>query len=177
MSDVPLTLEELRANFDATFAEPAPTTDAGSRLRTLRIKVGERRMVLLASQLAALFPERTLYALPGAPQNLLGVAEVRGGLVPVHCLRTLLGDPRNEDIGWIAVLRGEPSLALAFDTLEGQETASARDLAPIQDGSRFTTQQVGRGRTALPIVDLDAVRSFLQEERERRMGSRPGGMG
>jgi purine-binding chemotaxis protein CheW len=107
-----------RAEFDAAFAAP-PAEGRRAAERLVRIEVGGERFALRLADLAGLRRLGKLVALPGARPELLGVAGLRGRLVPVFDLGRLLGCGADEP-RWLALARAEEPVGLAFGGLEGQ---------------------------------------------------------
>ena len=72
------------------------------------------------SEISGLVNDRKTVALPSPVPELLGVAGIRGGLVPVYSLAALLG--YSQDPGrarWLALCGSEEPVGLAFSDFEG----------------------------------------------------------
>lgn len=121
-------VDSLRRAFDESFARPAHEPRApGERL--LLVRAGDQELALPIAQLSAVERGRGVVALPGAPAHLAGIAGVRGKLVPVYALASLVG-ARPGAGGYLAVCAVEPPLALAFDELAGLVEVPAEQLEP-----------------------------------------------
>jgi purine-binding chemotaxis protein CheW len=186
-------LHELRAAFDASFADP-PREEVAGHDDLLAIRAGGRRYALRLTQAAGLFPDRPVTRLPGPVSALLGVAGFRGAIVPVYGLAAVFGiggtaaAVNNDEAGrprWLVLAAGTPSVALAFDELDGhlrvpsdvlvEEAAGhgphgcLRGIVPLGGGSLGGGSLGGGslgggslGGGSLPIVDVPAVRAAVQ---------------
>jgi chemotaxis signal transduction protein len=110
---------ELREAFDHTYAIPA-ASQAEQMENLLSICVAGDRYAIRVSEISGLVNDRKTVALPSRVPELLGVACIRGGLVPVYSLAALLG--YSQDPGrtrWLALCRSEEPVGLAFSDFEG----------------------------------------------------------
>jgi chemotaxis signal transduction protein len=108
----------LKAAFDGTFARsPQPLETATEDLLAIRTR-GDP-YALRVRELTALLVNRKIVPVPSPRPELLGVAGLRGALVPVYCLSSLLGYGANgAATRWLAVCGRTQSVGLAFDELE-----------------------------------------------------------
>lgn len=109
------TADMLRAAFDGSFAlardrEPIATDDL------IGIELGGAPHALRLAELAGVFADRKVVALPSASPDVVGMAGFRGTIVPVFDLATLLGYPRAPRLRWLALAAGAP-VAFAFAEL------------------------------------------------------------
>lgn len=108
----------LREAFDRTFAE-APAEGASLFEDFLAVRVAGDPYAIRLAELAGLHCDRKVVGLAGDDRGFLGIASLRGALVPVYDLGTLLGyasaaaTPR-----WLVLARAPSPLALAFDLFE-----------------------------------------------------------
>jgi chemotaxis signal transduction protein len=107
----------MRAAFDRSFAEPA-TPVAAAHEALLAVRIGGQARAIALADIRAIHVDRRLATVPGPQPALLGLAAVRGVIVPVWDLRALLGAPRTEPPRWL-VLAAHANVAFAFDTFEG----------------------------------------------------------
>jgi chemotaxis signal transduction protein len=113
------TAAELRREFDEAFARPM-VIDGEVREELLAIRAGDHDLALRSSEVAAILRCPTLTQVPSAHAALRGLAGVRGALVAVYALASLLGpDSTPARAGWIVLCREERSAALLFDDLVG----------------------------------------------------------
>jgi purine-binding chemotaxis protein CheW len=124
-----MTLERLRRDFDEAFTRPRGEVAApGERL--LSLALGEERFVMAVADLAGLVPAPRSVPLPGAPRALVGLAGLRGELVPIYDLAALLGLASGGPPTWLALYEPAQPIAFGFDTLLGHLVAPAENLRP-----------------------------------------------
>lgn len=150
-------VEELRGEFDRAFT----TTPLAQGVLTgsetcdlLAIRVGGDPYVIKVTEITALAGRRKTVPLPTPIPELIGLASIRGGLVPVYSLAMLLGyGPRSVDSKdsepsrWLAVCGTIESLGLAFNDLEGYFRVASSDIYPASESN----------------VAGDAIRGFIKE--------------
>jgi chemotaxis signal transduction protein len=107
----------LKAAFDDTFARSAQALETTTE-DLLAIRAGGDPYALRVRELTALLVSRKVVPVPSRRPELLGVAGVRGALVPVYCLSSLLGYPNGAATRWLAVCGHSQPVGLAFDELE-----------------------------------------------------------
>jgi chemotaxis signal transduction protein len=166
----------LRAAFDCAFAKPPPEAVAAKE-DFLAIQVAGDPYALRVSELAGLVVDRKVAPLPSARTALSGVAGIRGALVPIYSLSSLLGyDARATPTRWLALCGRAEALGLAFDHLEGFLRIAQEDLyqASHVDASRphlaevvrigTTTRRVVSTRSIMLALDIDAGASGATKE-------------
>lgn len=110
---------ELRATFDASFARPR-VAGREAMADLLVVGVGGQSYVVPVREIGALLADRVVTGLPGAGRALLGVAMVRGGIVPVYHLAVLTGHPPLPvPPRWLLVAAGDEPVAFAVDAVAG----------------------------------------------------------
>jgi hypothetical protein len=140
-------LEVLQQAFDRGFADaPAPATAVAD---LLVVRVGDAATVLVQSQIAALHAGIRIMAMPSRCRELLGIANVRGAIVPVYDLRLALGHDAGGAPRWLVVATGSRA-ALAFDAFERH----ARTPAFAHDQLPPTVEIAG---AVYPVVDVAVV--------------------
>ncbi len=133
--------------------------------RYLLVRVGEHECALPLARVRRVVRTLAVQPLPGAAPALLGVAGLRGRLVPVWSLRILLGYPPGEAPRWLARTTGEPALAVAFDELVGHRFAHDETIAAAAGATRPHLRGSLRTETGLcAVIDLPSV---LAEIRRR----------
>jgi chemotaxis signal transduction protein len=109
----------MRDAFDRGFAAPPPAaTDADDAF--LAIRIGGRAFALAVRDVAGLARDRKIVSVPSPVAELLGLAGVRGELVPVYGLAASLGLPAEPAPSWLALCGDGARVGLAFAELEGQ---------------------------------------------------------
>jgi chemotaxis signal transduction protein len=143
--------------FDADFARPVAGRAAATE-DLLAIEIGGDPYALVRSELAGLFADKPVTALPGGAPGLLGISGFRGALLPVYDLRAVLGGaaaagpPR-----WLATAAAAP-VALAFDRFEAllrvpREAIAARAVAAPGHAPRVV-RAAGELR---PVLDVPSI--------------------
>jgi purine-binding chemotaxis protein CheW len=153
--------EQLAAAFDRSFAEArrAPEGDAGEFL-AVRV-AGERHAIRLA-EIGGLHPVRAVTRLPGPLPALIGLAGLRGVLVPVYDLALLLGGAAAGEARWM-VLAGTAEAAFAFEGFEGQFRApNGAVSASGQDGEDALRQVVASAGGPLPLISIPSLVATLR---------------
>ena len=152
-------LAEMRREFDESFARPA----AGPRRdleRLVSLRAGGDRFAVLLSELSCLERTPRLEPLPDAPPDLLGLAGIRGRLVPVFSLARLLGcqGARGGDAArWLVIVRGEPPIGLAFDALDGYLLVARVDLHPSGDARAHVPSLARAVDGVLGLIDTASI--------------------
>ena len=159
---------DLRRAFDQAFAASPSAVDGGEREPFLMLGAGGDPFAVRVVEVAGFEKARRLLALPDAPPHLLGLAGLRGRLLPVFSLSLLLGYPREAEAPWLLVVGSDEPMGLAFARFDGLALLP-REAAPrgetVAGGhvrGHVRTDAVWRG-----VIDLAAVR----EEIRRRAGS------
>jgi len=154
----------LRAAFDASFGLPAGARPAPPEA-ILGISVGDANYALRLCEIALLAPHKVVTPVPGGPPWLLGIASLRGALIPVYDLSGLLGHGARGSTAWMAVA-GAARVALAFEHFLGH-------FVPGQD---FITWQTHGGHVQglariheqnWPILNLPSLVTTIQAQVNR----------
>lgn len=156
-------IEELRGDFDRSFAEPVRNHDV-EHVELLAVRAGGRPYAIRLSQTSGLHPDRPITPLPGPLAPLLGLAGFAGTVVPVYDLATLLGHPITERPRWLVLAAGLPPLGLAFHDVEGHIRVEAG--AIVAEAAGNGRRGSLRGMVTLPggvrpIVDVPAARAAV----------------
>jgi chemotaxis signal transduction protein len=110
---------QLRQAFDRTFASP-PTSASPEVEDLLTIRVAGDPYAIRLLDIAEIVTERKVVSVPSVTPDLLGLAGVRGGIVPVFGLSSILGyGPDPESPRWMIICCSEEPIALAFSQFEG----------------------------------------------------------
>lgn len=112
-------LAELRRAFDRSFALPPPQA-AQEVEDLLAIRVAGDPYAVRLREISGMMAGRKVVSVPAGAPGLLGLAGIRGGVVPVFGLASILGygqasgEPR-----WMILCGVEDPIALAFPDFEG----------------------------------------------------------
>jgi chemotaxis signal transduction protein len=104
--------DQLRGEFDHSFALGRGTA-AVAVDDLLGIELGGDAHAIRLSEIAGVVADRKIARAPGRAPELLGLAGIRGAIVPAFDLAALLGYPPVTDARWLAIAAAAP-VALAF---------------------------------------------------------------
>lgn len=163
-----LSAADLARAFDADFVRPAMPRARGTE-DLIAIRVADAPYALARGELAGLYVDKAVTALPGAAPGLLGVAGFRGALVPVYDLRALLGGPATDDDApprWMATAAAAP-VALAFTRFDAFLRAPRDAIASHAGGAAGHAHRALRIDGALrPILEVawivEAIRARVR---------------
>jgi chemotaxis signal transduction protein len=161
----PEVLNQLRREFDEAFA--APAVHAAEDLTTLiTIRVACQAFALRATEITALAKRSRIVPVPSRVRELLGLAGIRGALVPVYDLAALLGLTRRAgEPQWFALTHREAQLALAVDEIEGlvevpSQCLYADDASPSGSHVRQLARIAADTRA---VIDITAVVETIRQ--------------
>lgn len=122
MNETPViasTAAELRLAFDRSFAvSPPQASQEVEELLTIRV-AGDPYAIRLRD-IAGVVAGRRVVPVPATTPDLLGLSGIRGGVVPVFGLASMLGYGQAPDSpGWMVLCGVEDPIALAFSEFEG----------------------------------------------------------
>jgi chemotaxis signal transduction protein len=161
---------ELRDAFDRSFAgapaESPPCDDF------LDVRLGPVRHALRVSEMAGLLADVRIAPLPSPIGELLGIAGLRGAILPVYDLRALLGYSTEAPPRWVAIAAAAP-VAFAFDAFERHLRVRRDAVVPHADGgSRHVREVVRLDEGMRPIVSIASVLDVLEAMANRVRGER-----
>jgi chemotaxis signal transduction protein len=149
-------LEILQRDFDASFARPV-ALGATTLEQLLAIRVGSDAYALRLAEVGALEADRAITPLPSHNAELLGVAGLRGVIVAVYDLASLLGQQRAEAPRWLCLAQGS-RVAFAFGAFEGQLRVEHTRSSPVEQRSHPALSALVRsGDISRPVVDLPSL--------------------
>jgi chemotaxis signal transduction protein len=161
---------DMRAAFDRGFAEPPPP-EAEAAADYLGIRIGGTAYAVALSEIGAVFADKMIAPLPSGASELLGVAGVRGDIVPVFGLGALLGqDGGGDKPRWLVLAKGGRA-GFAFDALDGHLRIPLAQIAPLASRASapggFVQANAVTAKEMRPIVSI----ASLMEHLERRAGN------
>jgi chemotaxis signal transduction protein len=110
---------QLRQAFDHTFS--LPRSPASPEIEDLlMIRVAGDPFAIRLCDIVQIVTDRSIVPVPAVTPDLLGLAGIHGGIVPVFGLSSILGyghDP--ESPRWMILCGAEDPIALAFSDFEG----------------------------------------------------------
>jgi len=148
----------LREAFDAAFAAPPPAGQRQDEVPLLVLRAGSTRVAVRALETGGLLPPGRIEPVPSGRRELLGVAGIRGTLLPVYGLARLLGvEDAGEVPRWLLLAGGSARVGLAFGAVEAYRRVpgAALEAASGAAGALHEVVQVEGG--ALPVVSIPAL--------------------
>ncbi|SEO12908.1 purine-binding chemotaxis protein CheW [Rhodospirillales bacterium URHD0017] len=145
--------------------------------RFLTFRVGGELYALPANQVAEVIRLPAVARVPQAPKGLLGLANLRGSVLPVASVRGLVGAEESAEATTRAiVLDGAAPVALAVDVVEALVAVEPEQIETRQaelatrPGERLKGAFAADGKTAIAkILDIEGLigATFVQEARAR----------
>lgn len=114
----------LRRAFDETFSLP-PRQEAKGGLDVLLARIGSQVYGVRRTDISGLVVDRKVVAVPSRCPEFLGLAGLKGALVPVYDLAALLGQKSTERPRWLLLTAPPDRVALAFEQLVGTQRSGA----------------------------------------------------
>jgi purine-binding chemotaxis protein CheW len=155
---------QLRRSFDDSFARPS-LSDRIAQEDFLAIELGDGRYVLRLAEIAHVAPIQSITRFPTPLAQLLGIAGVRGALVPVYDMGAWLGLEAGGAPRWLAVTGAAP-LALAFPAIHSYvrvpQGATARADEPQQAASRHLAEILHHDGRAVPVISLPSIVAAIE---------------
>jgi purine-binding chemotaxis protein CheW len=151
-------------------AQAEPASGFGDSLDYVTIRIGEQLLGLPISRVQDVFIANRITAVPRAPEEIVGLINLRGRIVTAICLRKRLGRPatlkfdtngRNE-LTAIGIDHGGEAFALIVDAVGEviRLDRSTLEPLPVHLDRIWAALAMGVHRLAdqlLVILDLDAV--------------------
>jgi len=160
--------------------EPAGEVTDGASQRFLTFRMADRLYALPADEVTEVIRTPAVARVPQGPDSLLGVANLRGEVLPVASLRGLLGQAA---MGVTAssralVLSGAAPVALVVDAVDALVTVgrdqieTTQTLLAAQPGERLTGAfRRGDGKAVAKVLDIRSLLAdaFVQRARPARV--------
>jgi purine-binding chemotaxis protein CheW len=163
MSDGPVVelqaLDRLRSAFDEGFALPYVGREDPESV--IQLRVGSEVFAIRTGRIAGLVKFRKIVHLPSRIPELLGVAALRGSLIPVYDVAALLGIPAG--VGgpsWLLLVPGDTVIGLAFDAFEGQHVPEWFSDEPGTD--LHVSQLVRIGSAVRAVLDIAGMAQAIR---------------
>ncbi len=156
---------QLREAFDASFALP-PRSASQDVVDLLALRVHHDAYAVLLDDISELVTPRRIVAVPSRTSHLLGLAGIRGGIVPVFGLASILGYPKNPDEPrWMILCGADEPIALAFSDFDGHlrpPTSSLHDGGDPRTTHQLVSQVAHTESGARPIVSIPLVLATIR---------------
>lgn len=164
---IPGKAAELRSVFDRARAAPFSLGAEEQAENLLAIRVSRDGYAIRVSEISGLATDKKIVAFPSPISELLGVAAIRGALVPVYSLAALLGyGSETGQVRWLALCGTEEPFALALSEFEGYLRVPQGQLySPEQkDVTRTFVTHVAREIDMVrAVVSISLIRQAIQE--------------
>lgn len=158
-------LTEMRDSFDHSFAV-AHTAEAEAGEHFLAIRIGDDPLAIRVHAIQAIAHVTRIVALPSPMPELLGLAGLRGDLIPLYDLGALLQyPPLSRAPRWFVQVGAEATLGLAFERLDGYQVAATADRLETATGATTRVHTAGLVRLQdemRPVIDLESLVNSLQ---------------
>lgn len=154
----------LREAFDRGFAEP-PREPGDDRVALLALVAGQEQVAVRVLEAAGLLPARPIVAVPSRRPELLGVAGVRGAVVPIWSAARLLGRADGGPPAWIVLAGAGERVGLAFEAFEGHLLVAPSVLAAAPGGSHVAGA-LHAGDAVRPILSVPSLLAAITRTRD-----------
>ena len=154
-------LEELRRAFDESFTRPAAGDDEEVE-HLLAVRVGSQAYAVRLAEVRGLHPAKRIIAAPTREPAFLGLAGLRGTVVPVFGLAALLGHEAGRAPAWIILPAGREDVALAFEGYEGHWTVPRPQLLAARCDATDEVPVVRFAADSRPLLDVAAAVATLR---------------
>ena len=151
------TAEGLRRAFDRGFALPArpPRQDTVS---LLAIRLAGAPAALRVLDTLGLMAAPRIVPVPSRRPELLGIAGVRGAVVPIYGLARLLGHGEDGDARWIVLAGERDRVGLAFSVFERHLVVPAHDVRePAQGAPAHVSEVLCAGSDVRPVLSVTSL--------------------
>jgi hypothetical protein len=166
-----LSAESLKQTFDAAFAAP-PAVDRQAAESFLALAIDAHAYAIRVREVTGLVVARKIVPIGSPIRGMLGLAGIRGDLVPVYSLPALLGYAQEDAAPrWFVLCRAAVQVALAFANFDGYVETSGL----AADGREALIRDANGVRELIrvpPLLDVmaslanDAVASDLSKAKE-----------
>jgi chemotaxis signal transduction protein len=156
-------LASLRQDFDQVFASPAGA-EAGEMESLIALRLEGDAYGFSVAEISQMTVAGKLVAIPSRSPGLLGVAGIRGAVIPVYSLAVLLGYPKAEaSVRWLALAGGKEPLALGLGDYEGYlRVPKAALVVPDRDAQKHVQSFVRANGAVRTIVSIASIVSSIQ---------------
>jgi chemotaxis signal transduction protein len=155
---------ELRSAFDRTFqvAYQRKTKDVEPMIA---FRTAGAALAVSAKHITEVIKRGFILPVPSVVSELLGVAVVRGMLVPVFNLATLLELPPSGEPQWFMLTNRETPVAFAFDGLEGRVEVERAHLYAEEASSRrkHIHQLAEVGSVVRAVIDVSSLMESIRQ--------------
>jgi chemotaxis signal transduction protein len=149
MQQIADTAAALQREFDRTFAE-AVTLNTALFDDLLAIRIRGDPFALRLSEIMSFHADRKIVPVPSPVSELLGLAGVRGSIIPVYDLGALLGYSPSASPRWLVLAGGLKPIGLAFEVFEAHVRVERE--SSTQNGNSSSPREYFQGAAQVGSV-------------------------
>jgi purine-binding chemotaxis protein CheW len=162
--------DELRAAFDQSFALPPPTA-TGAADDLLAVRVADHPYAIRLRDIDGMLARVPVVPVPAVARALLGIAGIRGEVVPVFALSPLLGYGHDPAAPWLVLCGDDAPVALAFNGFDGYLRLTGAAI-PADEGLRatqsFVREVVRTDDGFRPVIEIPQLVAALRAHSQAR---------
>jgi len=158
------TAAELRLAFDRSFSQ-ATNADIAVAEELLAIRVGSHPYLVRLAEVSGLFADKRITWLPSPVPTLLGLAGLRGKVLPVYDLGMLIGATKAAAPRWLLVTASSP-VGFAFDHFDGYLSLRPEDIVSeirTETRERHVLDAVLAVDLVRPLISLASVLESIEK--------------
>ncbi len=148
---------QLRREFDAAFAQKATYATAETEA-LLAIRIGAEPFALRVPELANIARCGKVVPIPSGSAALMGLAGIKGAIVPVYSLPALLNLPQTGAMHWLALCGKKNPIALAFSEFEHYFSAGRTAFCAAEAATNGHIREIVQSDDGVrSIVDIPSI--------------------
>jgi chemotaxis signal transduction protein len=153
--------DEMRRRFDGAFAA-APADRNEDVDSFLAMRINGDGYALRVREVAGFAAARKIVPLPSPIAEMLGIAGIRGSVVPVFSLAALLGYARGEEAPrWFVLCAGAEPIALGFRDFDGYLELPRPDVSALGEAGDAGNGGAGRAHVRHVVRASGEVRGVI----------------
>jgi len=155
----------LKRQFDESFTRPI-AGEAPPAAGIIGVRIGGDRYAVRAGEVRDIARSQGVTPVPSGARGLLGIAGLRGRVVPVFDLAELLGYPGLARApAWLLLHGAAEPIAFAVEHFDGYSVVAKGDVYAAEGGgiARAHVVEVARvGSATRPVIRLESMRRELE---------------
>jgi purine-binding chemotaxis protein CheW len=155
----------MRQEFDESFAVAVDSAPLDLE-DFLLIRVAGNPYAVRLRDIAGIVGKHVVVPLPTSDRSLLGLAGIRGSIVPVFDFGSLLGYALSPDTaGWMVLSGGTDPIALAFREFEGFVQLAVTAICQnesLEIGNEFSTEIARTDSGSRPVININRILAALK---------------
>jgi len=157
----------LRRTFDQTFTKALATT--GEELESvIAFSVGGDRFAVRLNEICGMAKSPKVVPVPNSTRALLGLAGIRGELLPIYCLCQLLDYTVSEETPWLLVCGKPMRIGLGINEFFGCFRTPLTAFSPAHrpDGPIQLQEVVVIGSTVYTVISISSLTKLIRNPME-----------